>query len=80
VGLAFDVVQNYADGTHLTGTIVAGNFVNLHASSSVSFALAPAIEYNLTSNVGLIAGVEFPVAGRNISSYIAPQIALTVAF
>jgi len=73
-------VQNYADGTHLTGTNAAGNFVNTRAGSSVSFALAPAIEYNFTSNVGLIAGIEFSVAGRNTSSYIAPQMALTIAF
>jgi hypothetical protein len=78
--LAFDVVQYYANGTRLNGTNAAGNFVNTRAGSSVSFALAPAIEYNLTSNVGLIAGVEFSAAGRNTSSYIAPQIALTIAF
>lgn len=73
-------MQNYADGTHLTGANAAGDFVNSHAGSSVGFALAPAIEYNFTTNVGLIAGIEFSVAGRNTSSYIAPQIALTIAF
>ena len=62
--LAFDVVQNYADGTHLTGANAAGNFVSTHSASSVSFALAPAVEYNFTSNVGLIAGAAFSAAGR----------------
>ena len=57
-----------------------GNPVNTTSGSSTSIALAPAIEYNFTSRVGLIAGVEFSVAGRNTPSYIAPQVALTMAF
>jgi hypothetical protein len=38
------------------------------------------VEYNWSDNVGVIAGVEFSAAGRNTSSYVAPQIALAMAF
>ena len=78
--LALDLVQNYAVGFRLNGTNVAGNAVNANSGSSTSIALAPAIEYNFSSRVGLIAGVEFSAAGRNTPSYIAPQIALSMAF
>jgi hypothetical protein len=40
------------------------------------YTLAPAIEYNFTSNVGLIAGPWFTVAGRNTSRFISYVLAL----
>ncbi len=48
------------------------------ASSSIS--LAPAVEYHFAPNVGLIAGVEFSVGGRNSGAFISPQIALAMSF
>ena len=78
--LALDLVQNYAAGFRLNGTDIVGNSANANGHASTIIALAPAIEYNFTSSVGLIAGVEFSAAGRNTPSYIAPQIALTMAF
>ena len=77
--LAFDVVQNFAHGSRLMGIDAAGNFMNAKAAGDSRTAVAPAIEYNLSGHLGIIAGVEFSVAGRNISSYIAPQIALSVS-
>jgi hypothetical protein len=53
------------------GTVVASN-----CNTFSSFRIDPAIEYNFTGNVGVIAGVELTVAGHNSGSYIAPQIAL----
>jgi hypothetical protein len=38
------------------------------------------VPVNWSNSMGLIAGVEVSVAGRNSASYIAPQIALTVSF
>ena len=73
--LALDLVQNYAAGFRLNGTN-AGFVQSSNGSSDTSIALAPAIEYNFTSRAGLIVGVAFSVAGRNTSSYIAPQAAL----
>ncbi len=48
--------------------------------ASTSVTLAPAIEYHFTSKIGLIAGVEFSVAGRNSGHFISPQVALGMYF
>lgn len=78
--LAFDLVQNLSHGSRIQGTDALGNPVNTQASGSDQTSVAPAIEYNFSGHVGLIAGAEFSVAGRNASSYIAPQIALSASF
>ncbi|HDS1579935.1 hypothetical protein WG628_16955 [Stenotrophomonas maltophilia] len=48
------------------------------ASRSVS--LAPAVEYHFSPSLGLIAGVEFSVAGRNTGRIVSPQVALGMFF
>ena len=78
--LAIDVVQNYAARYRLTGIDVPGNAIATHGLNRSTTALAPAVEYNWSANAGLIAGVELSVAGRNSSSYVAPQIALALSF
>jgi len=75
--LAFDLVQNFAHGSRLNGVDASGSSVNSKDSGSTRTAVAPAIEYNFSGHVGIIAGVEFSVAGRNTASYLAPQIALS---
>ncbi|MGL6030324.1 MAG: hypothetical protein ACRC0M_11180 [Legionella sp.] len=40
--------------------------------------LAPALEYNFNGNVGLIAGVWFPVAGRSTSHFMTYVMALNM--
>ena len=47
---------------------------------SQDFSLAPAVEYHFSASMGLIAGVQFTVAGRNASDYVAPQVALNMVF
>jgi hypothetical protein len=49
-------------------------------AASRSVGLAPAVEYHFNENVGLIAGIQWSVAGRNASNYVAPQAALNVVF
>jgi hypothetical protein len=78
--LALDLVQNFANGFRVNGMDAVGSVVHTNGGSSASFALAPAIEYNLSGSLGIIAGVAFSAAGRNTSSYIAPQIAISKAF
>ncbi|MEI6531311.1 MAG: hypothetical protein WCN87_00635, partial [Chlamydiota bacterium] len=45
-----------------------------------SFSVAPAMEYNFSANVGMIAGIWVSVAGRNNSAFISPIIALNATF
>ena len=46
--------------------------------SAEQFTLAPAIEYNWSSSLGLIGGVWFTVAGRNSNRFITGTLALTI--
>jgi len=78
--LAIDLVGNNSAGFHLHGTDMTGSFVHIGGTANSSVSIAPAVEYNWSGNIGVIAGVEFSVAGRNTSSYVAPQIALSMAF
>jgi hypothetical protein len=48
------------------------SFVGL--PSSESYTLAPAIEYNIDENKGIMAGVWFTVAGRNATAFYTPTI------
>jgi hypothetical protein len=77
---AMDLVFNYAHGFSLGGTDALSGPVDSHGGRSTSTALAPALEYNLSGNVGIIAGIEFTANGHNSSSYFAPQIALSAGF
>jgi len=78
--LALDVLQNYGKSFRTTGVDPGGVVVSARSASTASTAIAPAVEYNWSGSVGLIAGVEFTTAGRNTSSYVSPQIALAVSF
>jgi hypothetical protein len=77
--LAFDLVGNHAAGFDLHGT-EAGSFTQVSGATSSSVSVAPAVEYNWSGSIGVIAGLEFSVAGRNTPSYVAPQVALSMAF
>jgi hypothetical protein len=78
--LALDLVGNNVAGFKLHGTQASGSSVHVTGDTSSSVSIAPAVEYNWSGNIGVIAGVEFSAAGRNTSSYVAPQIALAMAF
>jgi hypothetical protein len=70
-----DTTKNLAGATTSIGACATTTVTN-NCNTFYSFRIDPAIEYNFTGNVGIIAGVELTVAGRNSGSYIAPQIAL----
>jgi hypothetical protein len=78
--LAFDVHQKFSRGARLNGVDVSGTSVNTTGALSRHASVAPAMEYNFSGRMGLIAGVEFSIAGRSSSSYVAPQIALSMVF
>jgi hypothetical protein len=71
-------IWNRESGTRVTGT--AGRYERYTFLSGHAFSLAPAVEYHFNPRVGLIAGVQFSVGGRNATSYVAPQVALNMVF
>jgi hypothetical protein len=71
-------IWNRASGTRLDGT--ASGYGTYTYPSGHSFSLAPAVEYHFSPKVGLIAGVQFTVGGRNATDFVAPQVALNMVF
>jgi hypothetical protein len=78
--LAIDVVRNNAKGFLLTGLDAAGDSQFARSLNSSNLVLASAVEYNWSGHLGVIAGVEYSAAGRNASSFYAPQVALSMSF
>ena len=77
--LAFDVVYQHNESTRVTGTVSAGGMPLEQASgSSCSIGFAPAIEYNLSSAVGVLFGVRIIEIGRNTDATITPAIAVNM--
>ncbi|MBS0282448.1 MAG: hypothetical protein JSR25_14865, partial [Proteobacteria bacterium] len=75
--LALDVLQDFAKGPHVRAQGVTGAMADIEGSV---FWVAPAIEYNPTEHIGIIAGVEISMAGRNSPSQVIPQIAVNMFF
>ncbi|MET0256308.1 MAG: hypothetical protein ABW193_10945 [Luteibacter sp.] len=63
---------------------VAGHYGGVAHASGIAaghdISLAPAVEYHFSPTIGLIAGVQFSIAGRNAGDYVAPQAALNMVF
>jgi hypothetical protein len=85
--LALDVLYEYGDGSLASGTYPvqdAGETVNngfrTRSGISKSLGVAPAAEYNLSGNVGLIVGVLRTVAGRNAGAVTMPAVGINVVF
>lgn len=76
--LVGEAIWDRADGGRVHET------ANAHGSyafaSGHALSLAPAVEYHLSPKVGLIAGVQFTVGGRNASDFVAPQVAVNMVF
>ncbi|HEY7393349.1 MAG TPA: hypothetical protein VH559_00805 [Gemmatimonadaceae bacterium] len=76
--LASDVTYQHARNTTVTGTSPSQSRVAFGSGSSDVINVAPAVEYNLNSNVGVLFGVRIVAAGWNTSSTITPAIAINV--
>jgi hypothetical protein len=84
--LAMDLVYEHNDSTRVAGiepTTGGGSaFESLltETGASGSQGLAPAIEYNFTSTVGVIAGVRILESGRNTTGSITPVAAVNLVY
>jgi len=75
--LALDVVQDFAKGPHVRSSGMTSPMADIEGSV---FWVALAVEYNPTGHVGIIAGVQISMAGRNTPSQVIPQIAVNMFF
>jgi len=71
--LAMDVAYEHDGSTHVHG---AG--LDFNTGESHTWSLAPAIEYNFNSRIGIIAGAKLTVAGRNATAFVIPVAAVNI--
>jgi hypothetical protein len=71
--LALDVLYEHDSNTH-----VAGADVQLNSGPGHTWSLAPAIEYNFNSRVGVIAGAKLTTSGRNATAVVIPVAAVNI--
>ncbi len=60
------------------GTSAGGVPVKMTALANEKWTLAPALEYNFSKNIGIIAGVWFSFAGKNTSQFTNAMISLNI--
>ncbi|OGN65008.1 MAG: hypothetical protein A3E80_00705 [Chlamydiae bacterium RIFCSPHIGHO2_12_FULL_49_9] len=76
--LALDLVASWSGRVRFKGnpgTNPNGTTATVGQGSSAQFSLAPAIEYNWSDDLGLIAGAWFTVAGRNSTQFASAIVA-----
>ena len=78
--VALDATYRHARTTRVTGYSTSDSGILRVASSGPSDALglAPAVEYNWSSNMGVLFGARFIAAGRNTAASITPAVALNI--
>ncbi|MDP3560836.1 MAG: hypothetical protein Q8R83_01485 [Legionellaceae bacterium] len=57
-----------------------GNQQNLGHGNVAQFTLAPAVEYNISGNLGLIGGAWFSVVGKNIPEFFCGMLTLNMTW
>jgi hypothetical protein len=78
--LAGDAVYHHQYNTPVSGYNIASPMQSmlLNSGSSQYFGLAPAIEYNFNSRVGIILGPRIFVGGKNTADLFTPAIAVNI--
>src|SRR5262249_9767564 len=83
--LALDVAYERDANTHVwgldrpaSGAVLLPAAVELNSGTAHTWSLAPAIEYNFNSRVGIIAGAKLTVAGRNAAALLIPVAAVNI--
>lgn len=83
--LALDLTASTQSGSVLDGSIAdaSGQRKGLqqNGSRSRSFSAAPAVEYIINDQIGVLFGVQASLpGGRNSASYVSPQVSMTMSF
>jgi hypothetical protein len=76
--LALDVVYQRDSSTEVHGQGADTGDVAMSSGASSSLGLAPAVEYNFTSQIGVIFGAKLLAAGRNTGDAVIPVTAINV--
>jgi hypothetical protein len=74
------VLASDVDWEHDGNTRVQGGDVQSDSGSDDLLYLAPAIEYNWSARMGVIAGARVAVLGRNVTATVTPVAAINMVF
>jgi hypothetical protein len=77
--LALDAFYQHDSNTRVRGE-AQGTAFSADSGSAWRFGLAPALEYNFTSNIGVIVGARWFAAGRNTGASITPVAAINMFY
>ncbi|MGH8054400.1 MAG: hypothetical protein ACREP4_10835 [Stenotrophomonas sp.] len=95
LGMEYSINRNWVSALDLTAsskgrTIVSGSGLSEDGQRigvrqtglrSRSFSIAPAMEYIINNNVGVLAGLQASLpGGRNSASYVSPMLSMTATF
>lgn len=80
--LSFDFVYDWAKGTRMKGSYLnkKKSYRRYVTGASHDLQIAPAIEYNPTPRIGVIAGAALTVDGHNTNNFVQPQMAVNFVF
>ena len=73
--LALDLLYNHGNAT-VTRGLQGTNALRLNFGSSDGYGFAPAVEYNFTSNLGVLVGVRVFPDSHGTTSTVTPAVAL----
>ena len=77
--LALDVFYQHDDNTRIRGEQDSAPFA-AESGSAWRLGLAPALEYNFTSRVGVIFGARWFAAGKNTGASVTPVAAINMVY
>jgi len=77
--LALDAFYQHDANTRIRGETQGAAF-SADSGSAWRFGLAPAIEYNFNSNIGVIVGARWFAAGRNTGASVTPVAAINMFY
>ena len=75
--LALDGFYDHSGSTRVSGT-QSGKPVDFESGPSWGYGFAPAVEYNLSGNVGVIFGARVRTPGQNTNLTVAPVMAINI--
>jgi len=85
--LALDMTYSYDSNTRVNGVNVQeinglpyAQNVTLNSGTSEAYGVAPAIEYNWSSNVGVLLGTRVIFGGHNTVGTVTPAIAVNIVY
>lgn len=77
---AFDFIYLHDEATRVSGTNATGEPIAFDSGPARRFGIAPALEYNWNSRIGILFGARWFGAGKNTSATVTPVVAVNMVY